>query len=130
MAKLTADERLDALLEQKKREELLSAQNAPPAAPDVSDVQMHQGDLLRHNTAPYGPIVPSVRQPQVVRERFDSPGKQRLKGEVQQLQEQLQTACAEAQRAMEQNNIATRRQAEPAMAKPHHWAREARHSPR
>ena len=39
--KLTADERLDALLEQKKREDLLSAQNVPPAAPDASDVQMH-----------------------------------------------------------------------------------------
>ena len=100
MAKLTADERLDALLEQKRRQDLLSAQNAPSAAPDVSDVQMHQGDQMRQNMAPYGPIVPSVRQPLVVRERFDSPEKQRLRGEVQQLQEQLQTACTEAQLTM------------------------------
>ena len=83
MARLTADERLEALLEQKKREDLLSAQNVPPAAPDASDVQMHQGNLLRERgpvgTVPYGPIVPSARQPPFVRERFDSPGKQRLK---------------------------------------------------
>ena len=91
MAKLTADERLDALLEQKKREDLLSAQNAPTASPDVSDVHMPQGNLLRERgpvgTVPYGPIVPTVRQPPAVRGRFDSPGKQHLKGEVQQLQD-------------------------------------------